>query len=222
MKVILKSIRRLFRRLKKRKIVRLNGDASARSVFEGENYIGMQSFFDGSMGYGSYIGHSCEVFARIGRYTCIGHDVRTVIATHPLSPFVSIHPMFYSVRDKRRKSYVREQVFNEYLYADKQNHYGVIIGNDVWIGNNATLMGGIRIGDGAVIATGALVTHDVPSYTIVGGVPARKISQRFSTEEIDALCAFRWWDKPQEWIALHSESFRDIRVFLREIEQYEE
>ncbi len=69
----------------------------------------------------------------------------------------------------------------------------VEIGNDVWIGANAVLMGGVKIGDGAVIAAGAVVTHDVPPYAIVGGVPAKVIRYRFSDELIARLLKVQWW-----------------------------
>jgi virginiamycin A acetyltransferase len=75
-----------------------------------------------------------------------------------------------------------------------------IIGNDVWIGHNATLMPGITIGDGAIIATNATVTRDVEPYTIVGGNPATVIRKRFSDETIIKLLEMKWWDWPIEKI----------------------
>jgi virginiamycin A acetyltransferase len=75
-----------------------------------------------------------------------------------------------------------------------------IIGNDVWIGHNATLMPGITIGDGAIIATNAMVTKDVEPYTIVGGNPATVIRKRFSDETIIKLLEMKWWDWPVEKI----------------------
>jgi hypothetical protein len=77
----------------------------------------------------------------------------------------------------------------------------VIIGNDVWIGRNVIVMDGITIGDGAIIAAGATVTHDVPPYAIVGGVPAKIIRYRFSSEIIAALLETKWWDLPPEIVA---------------------
>lgn len=69
-----------------------------------------------------------------------------------------------------------------------------IIGNDVWIGYNATIMPGVTVGDGAIIATNATVTKDVAPYSIVGGNPARELKKRFSEEHIGKLLAIRWWD----------------------------
>ena len=76
----------------------------------------------------------------------------------------------------------------------------IIIGNDVWIGYEAVIMAGVHIGDGAVIAARAVVTKDVPPYTIVGGTPARKIRMRFEEETIARLQQIQWWNWPVEKI----------------------
>jgi virginiamycin A acetyltransferase len=76
----------------------------------------------------------------------------------------------------------------------------IVIGNDVWIGYNATIMAGVTVGDGAIIATNATVTKDVAPYSIVGGNPAKEIRKRFSEEVIDRLLELRWWDWEMEKI----------------------
>lgn len=75
-----------------------------------------------------------------------------------------------------------------------------IVGNDVWIGYGATIMPGVKIGDGAIIASNSTVTKDVPPYTVVGGNPAKEISKRFSDEKIQKLLSIQWWDWPIEKI----------------------
>ena len=80
------------------------------------------------------------------------------------------------------------------------NKGDIVIGNDVWIGYEAIVMAGIHIGDGAIIASRAVVTKDVPTYTIVGGVPARTIIKRFDEETVRKLEALKWWDWPLEKI----------------------
>lgn len=75
-----------------------------------------------------------------------------------------------------------------------QSKGDTIIGNDVWIGNDATIMPGIKIGDGAIIGTNSLVTKDVEPYTIVGGNPAKGIRKRFDEETIGLLLAIKWWE----------------------------
>jgi virginiamycin A acetyltransferase len=69
-----------------------------------------------------------------------------------------------------------------------------VIGNDVWIGYNATIMPGVRIGDGAIIATNSTVVKDVDPYSIVGGNPAKEIRKRFSKEKIEKLLEIQWWN----------------------------
>ncbi len=82
-------------------------------------------------------------------------------------------------------------------YPTKGN---TVIGNDVWIGYNATIMPGVTIGDGAIIATKSVVTSDVAPYAIVGGNPAKEIKRRFTDVEIEQLLAASWWDWPIEKI----------------------
>ena len=81
------------------------------------------------------------------------------------------------------------------------NKGDIIIGNDVWIGYEAVITAGVTVGDGAIIGTRAVVTKDVPPYTIVGGVPAKPIRKRFDNETLDELLKIRWWDWPEEKIA---------------------
>lgn len=80
------------------------------------------------------------------------------------------------------------------ICAAWDNKGDTIIGNDVWIGYEAVIMPGVKIGDGAIIGTHAVVTKDVPPYTIVGGVPAKPIRKRFDDATIEKLEALRWWD----------------------------
>lgn len=74
------------------------------------------------------------------------------------------------------------------------NKGNIVIGNDVWIGYEAVIMAGVHIGDGAIIAARAVVTKDVPPYTIVGGTPAKEIRKRFDAEVIEQLLTQKWWD----------------------------
>ena len=88
------------------------------------------------------------------------------------------------------------------------NKGDIVVGNDVWIGYEAVILAGATIGDGAIIAARAVVTRDVPPYTIVGGVPARPIRRRFSDQEIARLLELKWWDWPQEKIAAGLEAIQ--------------
>lgn len=81
------------------------------------------------------------------------------------------------------------------------NKGDIVVGNDVWIGYEAVILSGVTIGDGAIIGSRAVVTKDVPPYTIVGGVPARAIRKRFDEDTIAKLKALQWWNWDEEKIA---------------------
>ncbi|MEA4932731.1 MAG: CatB-related O-acetyltransferase [Lawsonibacter sp.] len=76
------------------------------------------------------------------------------------------------------------------------NKGDIVIGNDVWIGYEAVILSGVHIGDGAIIGARAVVTRDVPPYTVVGGIPAKDIKKRFDEETIQKLQQFEWWNWP--------------------------
>lgn len=93
------------------------------------------------------------------------------------------------------------------------DHKGdIVIGNDVWIGYEAVILAGVTVGDGAIIGTRAVVTKDVPPYTIVGGVPAKPIRKRFPDDTIADLLALRWWDWPEERIAAHLNAIQSGQI----------
>ncbi|TBV25992.1 chloramphenicol acetyltransferase [Meridianimaribacter sp. CL38] len=93
-----------------------------------------------------------------------------------------------------------QHAMDDKTYPTKGN---TIIGNDVWIGHDATIMPGVTIRDGAIIATKAIVTKDVEPYTIVGGNPAKPIKERFSEDTISKLLELKWWDWEIEKITKH-------------------
>ena len=92
------------------------------------------------------------------------------------------------------------------------NKGNIIIGNDVWIGYEAVILSGVTIGDGAIIGTHAVVTKDVPPYTIVGGVPAKPIRKRFNDKTIARLLELKWWDWPEERIKANLEIIQFGRI----------
>lgn len=97
-----------------------------------------------------------------------------------------------------------------------ENKGDIVIGNDVWIGYEAVILSGVTVGDGAVIGTRAVVTKDVPPYTIVGGVPARPIRRRFDPQTIARLEKLRWWDWEEERIARNLSAIQSGRPDLLE------
>lgn len=97
------------------------------------------------------------------------------------------------------------------------NKGDIVVGNDVWIGYQAVVLSGVKIGDGAIIGARAVVTKDVPPYTIVGGVPAGPIRKRFDDDTIRRLQAVRWWDWEPERIRRYIGALRAGR--LHELEE---
>ncbi len=173
------------------------------SEFEGMCQIYKNSFFHGKMGMGSYISEECVLSANIGRFTSIANSVTCNPGHHPYKePFVSSSPCFFSLNKKKDQcgsTFATEQLFNDVKLIDEKKSIAIEIGNDVWIGERVFLVGGIHIGDGAMILAGAVVTKDVPPYAIVGGVPAKIINYRYDEDTIDFLLKTKWWNNSTEW-----------------------
>ena len=106
-------------------------------------------------------------------------------------------------KTERITTYPFESMWKEYFDLPPETHLNLkntIIGNDVWIGHGVTIMPGVEIGDGSVIAANSHVVKNVAPYTIVGGNPARFIRGRFNEDSISKLLEVRWWDLPEEKI----------------------
>ncbi len=178
--------------------------------FEGYNKIGANTFFAGKIGRCSYMGSNCEINASIGRYCSIAPNVKVVAGSHPTRNWVSTSPAFFSTLLQCGMSYVDKTLFDE---MPKPTN----IGNDVWLGYGAVLLNGVTVGNGAIVAAGSVVVNDVPSYAIVGGVPAKVIRYRFNEEQIKKLEKLEWWNKSENWIRRHSTKFNDIELFLENV-----
>ncbi len=183
-------------------------------VFGMHNFIGDQVLFENSaLGDHSYINSRSFVSnATIGRYTSIAHDVQIGLGAHPIS-MVSTHGAFYS-NNKGFETYADHEYFKEFA--------PITIGNDVWIGARAMLLDGISIGDGAVIAAGAVVTRNVEPYAVVGGVPAKLIKYRFDKEIIEKLLGIKWWDLDEEWLRKNFLLFHDVITLINFFESHPE
>ena len=92
-----------------------------------------------------------------------------------------------------------------------------VIGNDVWIGNNCIIKGGITIGDGAIIGMGSVVTHDVPPYEIWAGNPAHLIRKRFDDETIKQLIEIKWWDMSEEELQEIGDLFKNPEELINHL-----
>ena len=92
------------------------------------------------------------------------------------------------------------------------NKGDIVIGNDVWVGYEEVILAGVTVGDGAIIGARAVVTKDVPPYTIVGGIPAKPIRKRFSEDIVTALLELQWWDWPEEQIKANLDAIQAGRL----------
>ncbi len=187
--------------------------------------IGLQSTITNSeIGKHVYIGNNVEVYAsslgnhsyinsksrllnvNVGKFCSIASNVIFNLGIHPTN-YISTHPAFYA-NNKNFKT------FADKIYLKEENPL-IKVGNDVWIGERALIMGGIKIENGAIIAAGAVVTKDVPAFSIVGGVPAKIIRYRFSSDTIDKIQNLKWWDNNEDWLEKNYLLFLDVKKFLQ-------
>ena len=146
---------------------------------------------------------------RIGKFCSIACGAKFIFtsANHKLGSLSTYpFPLFFEEWDLDKAN----------LTDSWDNKGDIAIGNDVWIGYEAVVMQGVTIGDGAIIGARAVVTKDIPPYTIVGGVPAKPIRKRFSDEIISRLLEIKWWDWPDEKIkrnisAIQSGNIDDLK-----------
>lgn len=158
----------------------------------------------------------------IGRYCSINMTARIwnnhsldCVTTHPMLDY----RMFYPFHKQKQRSDFCMKYGKYHDNAPYENSYlrknpPVVVGNDVWIGANAILLPGVTVGDGAVIAAGAVVADDVEPYAIVGGVPAKIIKKRFDEDTIVKFMKIKWWDWPIEKIEQNIELFYQPEMFI--------
>lgn len=164
----------------------------------------------------SYMMRECEVWsARIGKFVNMASHVRLNATNHPTwRP--TLHHFTYRANDYWPDARREETFF------DWRRENTVTIGHDVWIGHGATVLPGVTVGNGAVIGAGAVVSKDVAPYTIVGGVPARLIRERFDAATGARLDRLAWWDWSHARLRDALDDFRslDIEAFLSRYERH--
>jgi len=127
----------------------------------------------------------------IGSFCSIAGDVQVFLGGNHRVDWITTFPF----------GHIHHQHFNTFSGEGHPSTNGnVVVGNDVWIGDGATILSGVSIGDGAVIAAKSVVTKDVPPYAIVGGNPAKLIRYRFDNSTITQLQDLAWWDLPDDYI----------------------
>jgi acetyltransferase-like isoleucine patch superfamily enzyme len=158
----------------------------------------------------SFCGYDCTLInCEIGAFCSIANNVMIGGARHPME-WVAMSPVFSSRKDSVKK---------KYSLHHKPDDIRTYIGNDVWIGENALIKAGVRIGDGAVIGMGSVVIKDVPPYSIAAGCPAKVIRKRFEDYTIDKLLKIKWWEFDDEKLHKYAEYITCPEDFIREVEQ---
>lgn len=156
-------------------------------IMEPGSYLSSCEIFSPlQIGYKSYMnGGILRKYVEIGRYCSIGRDVKIGLGHHALTDITTSG--FFKIS----KTFTEGKIILDDISPKRR----VLIGNDVWIGDNVMIKSKIRIGDGAVIGAGSMVTKDVEPYTVVAGVPARVIKMRFPKHIVEGLLKLKWWEK---------------------------
>ncbi len=223
MNALISKIKKLVREYRTRKnnptcIIERNVVIDRGSRLSGDNVIGDETvLLKSSVGKYTYIRDDCYFYkARIGKFCSIASNVKVIYGRHPVEGNVSTSPVFYLKEGNGKKVFCQEErITEDYKYPRATEDCLVDIGHDVWIGNDARIMCGVKIGTGSVIGAGALVTKNVPPYSVVGGVPAKIIRYRFSEDDIAVLLNSQWWEKTDDWFIEHADAFMDINEFKR-------
>ena len=163
--------------------------------------------------YSYVVNDSDIIYASIGKFCSIAAHTRINPGNHPMQRASQAHFTY------RASSYFEGEA-DDAAFFDWRRASPLAIGHDVWIGHGAIVLPGRRIGDGAVIAAGAVVTKDVGPYEIVAGVPAKPVKRRFSSEIGQRLQALAWWDWDHEALRRALPDFRNLAIeaFLEKYE----
>ena len=168
------------------------------------------SLQDVRLGDYSYIAKNASIsHCEIGKFCSVGPNFCCGLGLHPTDG-ISTSPMFYSTARQNGISLCKESIYEEMKHT--------VIGNDVFIGANVTVLDGVHISDGAVIGAGAVVVDDIPPYGIAVGVPAKVVKFRFDDETVGRLLAKKWWDGSPEELEAVAGSFWDVRAFVNKEE----
>ena len=164
-----------------------------------------------TIGAYSYISRNSRiVYADVGKFCSISGETKVGMSTHTLDK-LSSSPIFTEAKNATKHCWVNNSTVSPYER--------VMVGNDVWIGVRAIILGGKTIGNGAVIAAGAIVTKDVPPYAVVAGVPAKVVRYRFPQEIIDRLEALQWWNLADDVLRKNIALFQSDKIDIDAVER---
>ena len=162
----------------------------------------------------SRIGINCKLTnVVIGNYSCIGENCVLGVGQHPTN-FLTYHSIFY-----KKGNWGWHDDWIKFPVGFKEQAQ-ITIGNNVWIGQRVVVMDGVTIGDNSIVATGAIVTKDVPPFSIVGGVPAKIIKTMFNEEIRSRLQEIQWWNLPDEEITKVINLFHIPNPTIDDINRY--
>ena len=145
-----------------------------------------------SMGAFSYARRDLPLNVEIGRYCSIAPGLSAPGPSHPIS-YISTSPWTYDPKLIAVQTLLAQEEVEDFPFLPNPQKRGPAIGNDVWIGENVTLMPGVTIGDGAIVATNTTVTKDVPAFAIVAGNPGVIKRYRFPEATIERMIKLQWW-----------------------------
>jgi len=163
----------------------------------------------GEVGDYTFINKYCLIDSNVttvGKFCSIAYNVRIGLGGHP-ADWLSTHPFLYD----KKYGFVKKDL----QWTSKSEK--TVVGNDVWIGANATILGGVIIGDGAIIGAHSLVNKDVEPYSIVVGTPAKHIRYRHDETTIKSLLKSKWWDKSAEELKNKIAVLSDPKDFIEHL-----
>jgi acetyltransferase-like isoleucine patch superfamily enzyme len=156
----------------------------------------------------SFCGYNCAIInCDIGAFCSISNNVLIGGGRHPME-WVAMSPVFYEGKDSVKAKFSKHE---------REQMSKTVIGHDVWIGANAILKQGVKIGIGAVVGMGSVVTKDIEPYSVVAGCPAKVIRKRFNDHIIDELLDIKWWDFSDKELRDYAQYFTNPTEFIKRI-----
>lgn len=162
----------------------------------------------------SRVGVNCKLTnVSVGNYSCIGANTVLGVGQHPTN-LLTYHSIFY-----KKGNWGWHEEWSKYPEGFQEQAH-ITVGNNVWIGQKVVIMDGVTIGDNSIVATGAIVTKNVPPYSIVGGVPAKVIKTMFDEEMRKRLDEIQWWNLPDEEISKVIDLFHIPNPTIKDINSF--